>query len=55
LDPFKRASQGFESAITFMDSRDNSKRLSEFWEKSKQLDEIRGEDILLVLPELRDL
>ena len=55
LDPFKRASQGFESAITFMDSRDNSKRLSEFWEKSKQLDEIRGEDILLVLPELREL
>jgi hypothetical protein len=55
LDPFKRASQGFESAITFMDSRDNSEKLPEFWAKSQQLDEIRGESMLSVLPELQDL
>lgn len=52
LDPFKRACQGFESAITFMDSRDNSDKLPEFWTKAEQLDKIRGEDIRKILPEL---
>jgi len=52
LDPFKRACQGFESAITFMDSRDNSDKLQEFWAKAEQLDKIRGEDIRKILPEL---
>jgi hypothetical protein len=55
LDPLKRASQGFESAITFMDSNDNSTRLDEFWAKTHQLDVIRGENIFDVLPELSQL
>lgn len=54
-DQLNRATQGFESAINFMDSTDNSHLIAKFWSKSQQLDDIRSEDILQVIPELEAL
>ena len=51
-DRLNRATQGFESAINFMDATDNSHLIPKFWSKSQQLDDIRSEDILRVIPEL---
>lgn len=54
-DPLNRATVGFESAINFMMSTDNSGLISKFWEKTRQLDSIRNENILSVIPELEAL
>ena len=54
-DPLGRATQGFESAITFMMATDNSDLIPRFWEKTIQLDNIRNENIFDVLPELMNL
>lgn len=54
-DPLGRATQGFESAITFMNSTDNTHLLDTFWRKTNELDSIRGERLLDVIPELRAL
>ena len=54
-DPLRRATQGFESAITFMNATDNTNLIDTFWRKTHELDAIRNENILDVLPELRAL
>ena len=54
-DPLQRATQGFESAITFMNATDNTQLIDTFWRKTHELDNIRNENILDVLPELRAL
>ena len=54
-DPFKRATVGFESAIKFMNSTDNTPLLDKFWTKTNELDGIRQENILEVIPELKAL
>ena len=54
-DPLGRATQGFESAIQFMMATDNSGLIPQFWAKTRQLDEIRNENILDILPELEVL
>lgn len=54
-DPLNRATVGFESAITFMNATDNSHLIPKFWEKTQQLDEIRNENALDVIPELTNL
>jgi hypothetical protein len=46
---------GFESAINFMTATDNSDLLTKFWSKTKELDDLRRENIFDVLPELRAL
>jgi hypothetical protein len=51
-DPLQRATVGFESAVNFMMSTDNSHLLPKFWSKTRELDTIRGEDILAIIPEL---
>ena len=51
-DHLGRATQGFESAITFMNATDNSHLIPKFWAKTKELDLIRNENILEVIPEL---
>jgi radical SAM protein with 4Fe4S-binding SPASM domain len=51
-DPLQRATVGFESAIKFMMSTDNTHLIDTFWRKTQELDSIRGEEILQVLPEL---
>jgi len=54
-DPLQRATQGFESAITFMTATDNTHLLDTFWRKTHELDGIRNEQILDIIPELADL
>jgi organic radical activating enzyme len=54
-DPLQRATQGFESAITFMTATDNTPLIDTFWRKTHELDAIRKENILDVTPELRAL
>ena len=54
-DPLQRASVGFESAIKFMNSTDNTPLLDKFWAKTHELDSIRQENILEVIPELKAL
>jgi MoaA/NifB/PqqE/SkfB family radical SAM enzyme len=55
LDPLQRATVGFESAINYMMATDNSALLPLFWSKANELDQIRNENILLVIPELKAL
>jgi sulfatase maturation enzyme AslB (radical SAM superfamily) len=54
-DPLQRATQGFESAITFMNATDNTQLIDTFWRKTHELDSIRNENILDVIPELAAL
>lgn len=55
LDKLNRATVGFESAITFMNSTDNTDLIQTFWRKTNELDSIRKENILDVIPELKAL
>jgi MoaA/NifB/PqqE/SkfB family radical SAM enzyme len=54
-DRLSRATQGFESAITFMNTTDNTHLIDTFWRKTNELDSIRKEQCLDVLPELKAL
>jgi hypothetical protein len=54
-DKLERACKGFESAINLMTSTDRSKLLPVFWQKIDELDNIRREKLLDVLPELLEL
>ena len=51
-DPLGRATQGFESAITFMNATDNTQLIDTFWRKTYELDSIRNESWSDALPEL---
>jgi hypothetical protein len=54
-DPLGRARQGFESAITFMNATDNTNLIDTFWRKTHELDGIRNERCLDIIPELKAL
>lgn len=54
-DSLRRASNGYESAIAFMMATDNTHLIDTFWRKTHELDSIRKENILDVIPELRAL
>jgi radical SAM protein with 4Fe4S-binding SPASM domain len=54
-DPLRRAIQGFEGAITFMTATDNTHLIDTFWRKTHELDVIRKENILDIIPELTAL
>ena len=54
-DPLNRATVGFESAIKFMMATDNTHLIDTFWRKTNELDNIRQENILEVIPELAAL
>ena len=54
-DLLNRATVGFESAINFMMSTDNTQLLDSFWRKTHDLDSIRKENILDIIPELQAL
>lgn len=54
-DPLNRATQGFESAITFMMATDNTHLIDTFWRKTHELDSIRNEKIMDIIPELAAL
>ena len=51
-DSLGRATQGFESAVSFMMATDNTHLIDTFWRKTHDLDEIRKEKMLDVIPEL---
>jgi len=51
-DPLQRASVGFKSAINFMMTTDNTHLIDTFWRKTHELDNIRSEKLLDVIPEL---
>lgn len=55
LDPLQRATVGFESAVNFMMASDNTHLLDTFWRKTHELDGIRGQHLLSVIPELEAL
>ena len=54
-DPLGRATQGFESAMVFMNATDNTHLIDTFWRKTNELDSIRNESWQRVLPELAAL
>ncbi len=54
-DPLHRATVGFESAIKYMMATDNTELIPKFWSTTEQLDAIRKENILDVIPELQAL
>jgi organic radical activating enzyme len=51
-DPLSRATVGFESAIKFMNATDNTHLIDTFWRKTHELDDIRKENIMDIIPEL---
>ena len=54
-DHLRRATVGLESAINFMMATDKSVLIPKFWARTQQLDDIRRENILDILPELEAL
>lgn len=54
-DKLNRATVGFESAINFMMATDNTHLIDTFWRKTHELDVIRSEQLLDVIPELHAL
>ena len=54
-DHLRRATVGFESALNYLTATDNSYLIPTFWAKTQQLDEIRKENILDIIPELAAL
>jgi len=54
-DKIQRATIGFESVINFINSTDKQDLQPEFWRRTKQLDQIRKENILDFIPELEQL
>jgi radical SAM protein with 4Fe4S-binding SPASM domain len=52
LDQLTRATVGFESAINFMMATDNTALIPKFWNKMTELDAIRNQNLLDVIPEL---
>jgi len=54
-DPLERASEGFKSAINFMMATDNTHLIGTFWRKTHELDSVRSERLLDIIPELQAL
>lgn len=54
-DQLTRATVGFESAINFMMQTDNTHLIDTFWRKTHELDSIRNENIMNIIPELAAL
>jgi len=54
-DPLGRATQGFRSAMAFMNATDNTHLIDTFWRRTNELDSIRNESWANSLPELAAL
>ena len=54
-DHLTRASKGYESAIKWMNERDTSNNLPLFFDLTKKYDGVRGESLVEVFPELKEL
>lgn len=55
LDTFNRATNGFRSALNFMNSTDNTHFIKEFLRRTQALDKFRDENFFETFPELKDL
>jgi MoaA/NifB/PqqE/SkfB family radical SAM enzyme len=55
LDHLNRATVGFESALNYLDANDNSRLQLQFVQRTQQLDGLRKENILDVIPELESM
>jgi MoaA/NifB/PqqE/SkfB family radical SAM enzyme len=54
-DKLGRASQGYTAAISLLSTNNNTYLLDKFWSKTAELDAIRNENLLDVIPELSAL
>lgn len=54
-DHLTRATNGFRSAITYMNSTDNSKLIPEFVKRTDEMDRFRNEGFFAIFPELERL
>lgn len=54
-DQLNRATTGFQSAINFINSNDNSYLIDAFWKRTNKLDGLRKERALDIIPELAEL
>jgi radical SAM protein with 4Fe4S-binding SPASM domain len=54
-DTVKRAINGFNSTVTFLEANDNTQHLAKFNDMRLLLDGVRDEDFYSVLPELKEL
>jgi hypothetical protein len=52
IDTIQRAVGGFQGAIEFMMATDNSHLIDKFWSLTTDLDAVRNESLLAVVPEL---
>jgi radical SAM protein with 4Fe4S-binding SPASM domain len=52
LDPLKRATNGYKSALNFLMAEDNSSEIDRFHEQTKLLDKVRNENFYATFPEL---
>ena len=55
LDTLQRATAGFKSVINFMMATDNSALLPDFWKTTDDIDRIRSEQLVDVVPELKQI
>jgi hypothetical protein len=55
IDTIQRAVGGFNGAIEFMMATDNSRLLDKFWSLTTDLDAVRNESLLEVVPELKQI
>jgi MoaA/NifB/PqqE/SkfB family radical SAM enzyme len=51
-DKLGRASQGYTAAVNLLGNNDNTHLLDKFWSKTLELDAIRNENLLDIIPEL---
>jgi hypothetical protein len=51
----KRAINGFNSTVTFLEGNDNTQHLAKFNDMRRLLDGVRDEDFYATLPELKEL
>ena len=54
-DPLTRATKGFESALDWMNKKDNIQHLDRFFEYTRKYDKIRNENTPTVFPEWQEL
>lgn len=55
LDRLGRATVGFESAIKYINAVDNTHLIDMFWRRTHELDSVRNEKCLDIIPELKAL
>ena len=54
-DPLSRATQGFKSAVNYLQNTDNTKLIPEFVKRTDEMDRFRNEGFFAVFPELERL